>query len=533
MRARSLLLAALLLGCASSSTRPATAPVARTATPELDAMEREFEALMSEHSLAEWHEYTGEGTPPEGGIAGLQTRERALFQRASETVAELLRRDGVDPETRRRAHLWRRGIEGLALLGDPECTALVERYEHALNAHAFVRDGRTLNRSDLQRMSRSADPAERRAAWELTAALHRDVAPVARDLLRRRAAVARAMGSTSWGDRMLSLRGVEPAQWTTLARDLATRTEEAWHMVLTEGAQARRLDRVRPWDLDFVLQREGAVADARLPADTAVDRARRVLTGWGFDLDHPPVRVVVREFSFGGQTLSIRVPTDVRTVVRPKAGAEFLRTLMHELGHALQSTRTRTPYPIARGYEWVPGLTAPGFDEGMAEVSALLIDDDAVLARYTDLTPEERRSVLDEARRHELASTRALLAQVAFERAALDDPEQDLDALQRRIDHELRGVEFPDDAPPTWAATPFLATYPVYRQSYVIAAAVAAQVHAALRERFGDRWLSPEAGRFIAETLYAPGEMIPWTERLSRATGRPLDTDALVARLVR
>lgn len=488
---------------------------------------------MTAHSLAEWHEYTGEGTQTDGGIAGLHGREQALFRRAVPVVTELLRAERSDGETRRRATLWARGIAGMTLLGDPESVALVGRYERALNTYVFTDNGRTLTRSDLRALSRSQNAQDRRRAWELTAELHRDVAPIARELLRRRAAVARSLGTLSWGDRMLALRGVDPAQWTALASDLAARTDTAWQTVLVEGASAHGLTTVHPWDLDFVLSRTDSLPDARLPAEGSVALARQILAGWGFDLDHPPVRIVVREFSFGGQTLSIVVPTDVRTVVRPKSGAEFLRTLLHELGHAVQSTRTATRFPIARGYEWVPGITAPGFDEGMAEVSALLADDDTVLSRCTTLTPQERRSMITEGRRNDLARLRSLLAQVAFERAALEDPEQDLDALQRRIDRELRGVTVPDDTPSTWAATPFLATYPMYRQSYVIAAVIAAEVHASLRERFADRWYSPDTGRFLTETLYAPGEMIPWAERLSHATGRPLDADALVARLTR
>ncbi|MEZ4406042.1 MAG: hypothetical protein R3A52_06170 [Polyangiales bacterium] len=443
----------------------------------------------------------------------MQTRERALFQRASETVAELLRRDGVDPETRRRAHLWRRGIEGLALLGDPECTALVERYEHALNAHTFTRDGRALNRSDLQRMSRSADPAERRAAWDLTA-LHRDVAPIARDLLRRRAAVARAMGSTSWGDRMLSLRGIEPAQWSALARDLATRTDEAWHTVLTEGAQARRLDRVRPWDLDFALQREGAVADARLPADTAVDRARRILTGWGFDLDHPPVRVVVREFSFGGQTLSIRVLTDVRTVVRPKAGAEFLRTLMHELGHALQATRTATPYPIARGYEWVPGLTALA-DEVWPRCRRCW----STTTRCSRATPTHARRAPLGARRGPAASSWPRCGRCSRRWPSSARPSTTPSRTSTRSSDASTTSRAAWSSPTTrrrrWAATPFLATHSC--------------LQAELRDRGGRRGAGARgAARALRRAVaVARGGSLPHRDALRAGRDGPVDGEAV------
>ena len=120
---------------------------------------------------------------------------------------------------------------------------------------------------------------------------------------------------------------------------------------------------------------------------------------------------------------------------------------------------------------------------------------------------------------------------MAFERAALADPSQDLDALQRAVLSRYNGVDYPSDTPPTWANTPFLATYPMYQQSYVLAALVSSQVHAALRERLGARWYSPEGAAYVVRSLFAQGERVPWEERVREATGRPLDARDLLARL--
>ena len=125
-------------------------------------------------------------------------------------------------------------------------------------------------------------------------------------------------------------------------------------------------------------------------------------------------------------------------------------------------------------------------------------------------------------------SLRHRLAAIAFERAALESPDGDLDALARKLDREIAGFDVPDDAPAIWATSPFLATYPVYVQSYVVAAVMSAQVRGSLRARFGGSWLRPEAGELLGR-MVADGARTTMDEKLVRLTGAGLSVDAYVA----
>lgn len=527
----SLCLGAPLAACAArvplASARDATDAVPAS----LMAHDAALEQAMGAHSLAEWHAYTQEGSAPEGGLAALQGAERELFQRVRPEAERVLRGAAEGSRAHRAASLWLRGARGLDLVGDPETSRLAHELEERLNQHAFRQGEQTLTRSDIRRMSGDTNAETRRAAREMTSQAHRAVAEVARALLQRRHAVARERGIASWGDAMLELRGIAPARWDELDRALEAGTRAPYQRRLDEGKRARGLTTVTPADLTYALAEDASWADASLPAEGALALAQRVLAGWGFDPEHPPVRVLVREFAFGGQTLSIRVPDDVRTVLRAQAGYSFHRTLLHELGHAMQATRTTVPEAIFKGYEWVPGISSPGFDEGMAETFALLFEEPEVLQRFSGLDAEACARLIAITRRARLYSLRYTLAAVAFERAALADPAQDLDALQRAVQTRYTLVDHPDDTPPTWANTPFLATYPIYQQSYVLAALVSSQVHGSLRARFGASWYSPEGSRYVARTLFAQGELVPWERRVEGSTGRPLDARALLARL--
>ena len=517
----------------SSSTRTATTAATHPAPRTLQELNAELEQLMRDHSLAEWNEYTHEQPVAEGTLDRLRAAERELFERARPLADAIMRRDDAPIEDRRRAQLWHDGALGLALVGDPEIARLSHQLEATLDAHVFERNGQRLTRADVRRLAMSADANERRAAAELESGAHRAVADIARQLFIRRNAVARQNGVESYGDEMLRLRGIEPARWDELVRAVETSTRPAYQTILTNGARAANLAHVTPADSAYVLTVNLDWTNDRLRSDDAVEFARHSLGAMGFDLDHPPVRVVVREFSFGGQTLAIHIPDDVRTVVRPQAGARFYSTLLHELGHGLQGTRTAATEAIFKGYEWIPALTVPGFDEGMAEVFGTMTREPDFLARFTQLTPDERTRLADAQRRNQLVALRSLMVDVAFEREALAHPEQDLDALERRLVHEIRLLDVPADSPPTWANSPFLGTYPMYRQSYALAAMVAAQVHAALRARFGDQWLTPSAAQFVTQTLLSSGEGVPWEDRLRACTGTGLEATALVSELTR
>jgi len=58
----------------------------------------------------------------------------------------------------------------------------------------------------------------------------------------------------------------------------------------------------------------------------------------------------------------------------------------------------------------------------------------------------------------------------------------------------------------------------------------AAQLREAMRKEFGTDDLSrePRVAGWLTRNFYGPGQSIPWMDKVRRATGRPLDSRALV-----
>lgn len=497
----------------------------------LDALGERYQTLMVQHGTHEWQRYAGklvEGPAAQAAMERLRRQEVELFEQARRALRDAPA-GSVAP---RQVELWRAGATGLTLLGDPEQSRLADELEAVISNHRFEHDGKEVTRKELMQMRRSPDAAVRRLTRTIEHGLHLEAAPIARRLLQRRRALARSLGLESFHAALLRVRGVDRHAEAELARaDRGTRRSMA-------RLRARMRDVVggsaAPWDVDFALDAlTTPPPDERFPAESTLDSAFAFYRALGIDLKTPPIDVTVREFAFGGQAIGVRIPSDVRLVIRPMPGARFTTTVLHELGHAFAMTRTEVDHAITAGYEWVPGLMDPAYAEGVAEVFGRMFDVSEVLTKHFGLMRDEARQLIAQRRLMTLVSVRRSLASVAIERALHDDPDADLDRVSLDLERRYGPTRLPRDAEPVWATSPFLATYPAYTQSYLLAAMVAVQVRDALRARFGRRWLGPDGGVHLQSRLVADGARWTLREKLVRCTGRPLDAGPLLRFIAR
>jgi hypothetical protein len=501
----------------------------------LDGLETEYETIARRVGAATWTSYVGAaaGETPEDPAA-VRREFGPLFARGEPLVDACAADNDGDAIRARRIELWRRCARAWKLDADPEAVRLRVDLEKRVNEHAFERDGTTYSRSDLSRMSRGDDPVLRRRVVELRNDLHRAVLEDTMKLVGLRKSAAAALGPQTYADVMLDAQGVPPAMLDPLFEMLESRTRAAWDDVLRRGREAAGVGPATPlavWDVQWVIDKLGAVPDERWPKERAVPALVETLRGIGIDFDSLPIRRVEGDFGYGGQTLAVSIPDDVRMMVNPLPGWRTWGILFHETGHALQAIHTTTANAMLKGYEWLGGASAPAYSEGMAELLGLLFGDRAFLERYTDLSCEEIDRFLALWRARALLSIRSHLVDVALERALYAEG-SDIDGLERTLTGRYLGVERPDEAPTAWAATAYLAAYPCYMQNYVLADLVAAQILQAVRERFGEDWLeNPEVGPYLAAALWADGETREWTDRVREATGAELSAGAYLALL--
>ena len=460
----------------------------------LDALESDYETIARRLGAATWLSYVGE---VEGETAEDPAAVRAEFGPLLDAAATALAScptTDLDPVRARRVEIWRRSDRAWRLDAEPEAVRLRSELERRVNEHAFVRGEERYSRADMSRLSRSDDPAERRLVVDLRTDLHRAVLEDTMRLVSLRKAAAARVGGGTFAEAMLEAEGLPPALLDPLLAELDERTAEAWADVLRRGREASGApDAVlAPWDVSWLIERLGTTPDERWPKERALPALVETLRGIGIDLESLPIRRREGDFGYGGQTLAVSIPDDVRMMVNPLPGWRVWGTLFHETGHALQGVATTVPSPILKGYEWLAGASVPAYSEGMAELLGLLVGDRRFLERRTELSPEEIDRFLALWRARALASVRSRLADVAFERTLYQAGRTPMRPTGRG--RAVSGMPVPSDAPPAWAATAFLAAYPCYMQNYVLADLVGAQILRALRERFGEGWLD-DSGR--------------------------------------
>jgi hypothetical protein len=310
-------------------------------------------------------------------------------------------------------------------------------------------------------------------------------------------------------------------------RDLDTfeqATRPAYSAMLARVRTDLQVDRVEPWDIDFWLHRqERAAGTDAWPKEKGVERLRGLMGGIGFAVDSLPIDIRIWDVPTGGITFPVRPPFEARLLSNPFNGSRFYSVLFHEYGHAVNFTLMDPTLPVAffRGDETPLG-------EGLAETLGYFAADHQWLERAAGVPAAEAARLERVAKIQQLLWLRRTIGLNAYAEITryLDRP-ADLDSLYAATYRRYVGVDLP---PGHWFATrDMYATGPLYFQSYLYANMIAAQLREAMRRQFGVEDLSaePRVARWLTEHFYRMGAAVPWPEKVRRATGRPLSSEAL------
>jgi hypothetical protein len=342
--------------------------------------------------------------------------------------------------------------------------------------------------------------------------------------------IGRQQGFANGAESGLANSSLEPKQ---VLRDLDTfeqKTRPLYLSLLDRAKADLHLDRVEPWDIDYWLhQQEQSQGGDAWPKEKGVERLRALMNGLGFAVDSLPIDVKIWDVPTGGITFPVRPPFEARLLSNPFNGSQFYGVLFHEYGHALNFTLLRPDLPIAflRGDETPLG-------EGVAETMGYFAADHYWLERAAGVPAAEAARLEQVATLRQLVWLRRTIALNAYaEISQYLAPGADRDSLYAATYRRFIGVELP--AGHYFATRDMFATGPLYFQSYLYANMIAAQLREAMRREFGVDDLTAErrVAPWLTEHFFAPGASIPWPEKIRRATGSPLSSEALVRYLQR
>jgi oligoendopeptidase F len=301
-------------------------------------------------------------------------------------------------------------------------------------------------------------------------------------------------------------------------------TRPAYLKMLAQAKRDLKVERLEAWDIDHWLHvQETAGGSDAWPREPGLERMKGLMKAIGFMPDSLPIDARVWDVPTGGITFPIRPPFESRLLTNPFTGSDFYETLFHEYGHCLNAVLEDKNLPPS----FLAGDETP-MSEGLAECLGHFAYDRHWLARVAGVTPE-RAAQLERVGKMQLLLwlRRSICLNAYFELTAYGNLHVDLDSLYAATYLRYAGTPLPPGH--MFARRDEFATGPMYLQSYLYANMIATQLRDAMRAQFGveDLTNEPRVAAWMTAYLYAPGGAVPWPEKVRRATGKPLGTEAL------
>ncbi len=423
-------------------------------------------------------------------------------------------------------------------------TELEAETEQRFSTHRPRLLGKEVTTNDLYGLLQtSTDRKLRQRAWDAQKSVGRVVAPLIRKLMKERNRAARHLGFPDFWHMQLSLSEVDPAFLVGFVEETERLTDDLWKWCLSELRRgvSQYLSipggEPTPWDWSdpFFQQYPTFLlpSSSKAPPVDPVAGARCHFGALGLDVEGVLSRSSLYEapgkhpHAF---CLDLDREGDVRILCNVRNEMRWHQTVLHELGHAVYSLHT------ARDLPWVLRTEAHSLTtEGVAMFCEGAASSAAYLGRCAGMTPDVAGRVERELAVPHLLSKlvflRFCLVMVQFEKAAYQDPDQDLDSLWWELAHRYQGQTPPDGRHrPDWASKVHIATAPVYYHNYLLGECFAAQLRHVTARLPGGSY-GPEVARFLVERVFAPGRSVRWDRLIEQATGEPLTAAHLAAEI--
>jgi peptidyl-dipeptidase A len=412
-----------------------------------------------------------------------------------------------------------------------------------------VIDGREMTDNEVRRiLATSTDSAKRRAAWEASKRVGRQVEPHLKRLVKLRNENARKLGFKNYHEMQLALNEQSQQQVLALFDELDTLTRQPYRAAKAEldAVLARNCGitpaELRPWHYhDPFCQEPPDMPDANFDAVYASldipHLCRDFYAGIGLPVDDVLARSDLYEkkgkcpHAFCSD---IDRRGDVRVLTNIVPNEQWLETLLHELGHSVYSSKNipaSLPYTL-RCESHI--LTTEGIammferfgdNTGWLKAMGVKISDPAAFRR---VAVQRRRNQL-------LIFSRWCQVMFRFEMALYDNPEQDLNRVWWDLVEKYQEVRRPEGRnEPDYAAKIHIVTSPAYYHNYLMGELFASQVHHAVAREVlhsSDPATAvyvgnPAAGRFLKERVFVPGRTMDWRRLTKFATGEDLNPKA-------
>lgn len=479
------------------------------------------------------------------------TIDAALADKAMFRAIEKLKKNGIlkDSAIKRQIDLLYLAYLEKQLPADlmKQITSLANSVEKKFNVFRAKVDGHEMSDSDVRKLLKtSTNTEQRQKVWEASKEVGKSVEADLAQLVVARNAAATALGFKNYHQMMLTLNEQDGDTLIKLFDELDMLTRKPFEAAKAE-IDAKLAERVgkkpadlMPWDYQDPFFQESqavfAVDIDRTYRDVDILKlCKDFYQGVGLPIEDVIDRSDLYEKkgkSPHAFCTDIDRDGDVRVLANIVPNEYWMSTMLHELGHAVYSSKNipKTQPYLLRSEAHI--LTTEGVAMQFQKFSK-----SRPWLEKMGVTVENGPAFDDAAakmlRNELLIFSRWCQVMLRFEQGLYEKPGQDLNALWWSLVEKYQGLKKPVGRnAPDYGSKIHICSAPVYYHNYMMGQLFASQVHHALCKELyqgdtkaiyiGDK----KVGQFMTEKVFAPGKSLPWNELTKHATGETLNAKA-------
>ncbi|HXT61091.1 MAG TPA: M2 family metallopeptidase, partial [Pirellulales bacterium] len=413
-------------------------------------------------------------------------------------------------------------------------------------------EGKELPDSEVRKiLKQSRDTDQRRAIWEASKEVGREVEQELRTLVELRNNAARELDFADYHAMQLEINEQSQDQVVRLFDDLDKLTRGPFQAAKREIdahlAEMYKIgvDELQPWHYhDPYFQEAPAIYKTSLDAAYAKadipELCRKFYAGIGLPIDDVLKRSDLYEKPGKNPhafCTDIDREGDVRVLANIVPNEYWTGTMLHELGHSVYSSKNipaKLPYVVRTDAHILATEGVAMMFERFSksadwlEQMGLSVEDPAA---FDEVGEKMRRNKL-------LIFSRWCQVMLRFEKGLYHDPAQDLNKLWWDLVEQYQLIKRPEgrDAP-DYASKIHIVVAPAYYHNYMMGELFACQVnHAIARDVLKTAEAKnasyvgrKDVGKFMKERVFAPGRTLTWNELTKFATGQELNPKAFAA----
>ena len=427
-------------------------------------------------------------------------------------------------------------------------TAKANAVEKTFNVFRAKVDGKEIADSKVRStLKESADSELRQKVWEASKGVGAAVEADLAELVKLRNEAATQLGYKNFHAMTLTLNEQDGTELIKLFDDLDALTREPFTKAKADIDErlAKKLNvkvaDLMPWHYhDPFFQESPAVFDANLDAPYTKADILKLCSAFYKGIDLPIDDVIARSDLYEKKGKSphafctdIDREGDVRVLANIVSNEYWMGTMLHELGHAVYSSKNipqTVPY-VLRGEAHI--LTTEGVamqferfskSRPWLEKMGVKVEDGA---KFDAAAKQVQQNQL-------LIFSRWCQVMLRFEKAMYENPKQDLNALWWELVEKYQQVKKPKGRnAPDYGSKIHICSAPVYYHNYMMGQLFASQVHHALSKDvfnadpkttlyIGEK----KVGEFMRKKVFEPGRTKTWKELTKFATGAELNPKA-------